>query len=148
GDLVVGPLPAHHGDAVRGHLHVAGMGGHVHARLAHGHVAGEDLPHLGVETLRVHADHVGEVVPHLVHHVMGHVAVHGPVPRRVGDELDGAGAPGGHQHGRLGPLTRGGDAPAVGLGDVERVAVQVDRVVIHRAQVAEAQAHALTGACH
>ena len=37
------------------------------------------------------------------------------------------------------------DRAAVGRRDAEVVAVQVDRVVVHRAQVAEADAHALAG---
>ena len=37
-----------------------------------------------------------------------------------------------HEHGRLRPLRRRRDRPAVGRGDLEVVAVQVDRVVVHR----------------
>jgi hypothetical protein len=42
-----------------------------------------------------------------------------------------------------GQLRRLGDVAAVGRRDLEGVAVQVDRVVVHRAEVAEADAHAL-----
>ena len=38
-----------------------------------------------------------------------------------------------------------GTAPPSVADDLERVAVQVDRVVVHRAEVAEADAHALAG---
>ena len=44
-----------------------------------------------------------------------------------------------------GQLCRLRDPPAVGLGDAERVTVKVDRVVIHRAEVADPDAHALAG---
>ena len=68
-----------------------------------------------------------------------------PVARLVGDELDVARAADADEHRRLGPLRRERDVAAVGRGDLEVVAVQVDRVVVHRAQVAEADAHAVAG---
>jgi hypothetical protein len=82
-------------------------------------------------------------VAHLVHHVVGHVAVHRPVAGLVGDELDVAGAADRDEDGGLGPLRRDRERAAVGRHDLEVVAVQVDRVVIHGAQVAEADPHAV-----
>ena len=58
--------------------------------LAHRHVAGQERAHLLVQVARLHADHVGELVAHLVHDVVGHVAVQRPIAGRIGDELDGA----------------------------------------------------------
>src|SRR5262249_14572825 len=92
GDDVVLSLRPDHGDAVAGHGHL--HGGHVAlAVLAHGGVAGDQLADPLVEVALLDPDHVGEAVAHLVHHVVGHVAVQGPVARLIGHELDGPGAP-------------------------------------------------------
>ena len=77
-----------------------------HAVLAHRHVARQQLAEPCGSTCGLHADHVRGAVAHLVHHVMGHVAVHRPVAGLVGDELDRARAADGHEHRRLGVLRR------------------------------------------
>jgi hypothetical protein len=116
GDAVVFSLRAHHRDGIRRHrhAHVPHVG---HSGLAHRHVARHHLADPLVECPRVHPDQVGGAVPHLVHHVVGHVATHGPVARLVRHELDRARAADGDQHGRLRPLRRLGDLAPVGLGD-------------------------------
>src|SRR5581483_1294436 len=137
GDVVERSLTADHRDAVGrdGHSHVTHV---AHAGWTHRHVVRQERTHLLIEASGFNADHVGYLVPHLVHDVVRHVAVHGPVTRIVGDELDRACAADGHQHGRLRPLTGFRNLPAVGLGDLEVVAVKMDGMVIHRGQVADA----------
>ena len=132
------------GGACSGHLDMPPMLGH--AVVAHGHVAGQQTLHLCVQIARLDADHVRELVPHLVHHVMGHVAMHRPVAGLVGDELDGPRLPNGDQHGRLELLRRLGDLSAVGLRHAKLIAVQVDRVMVHRGDIRDPDAHALVRA--
>ena len=64
-----------------------------------------------------------------------------PVAGVVGDELDVARLGDADEHGVAGPPRGLRDAAAFGAGDVEGVAVQVHRVVIH-AEVHEPDAHA------
>ena len=79
---------------------------------------------------------------HRVHRVVRLVAVHRPVARRVCDELDRAHLADGDIHRDLGPARLFGHPAAVGAGDLELEAVDVDRVIGH-GQVAHAHAHAL-----
>ena len=70
--------------------------------------------------------------------------MHGPVAGVVGGELDGAGAADGDEDRGLGPAARLGNHAAVCLGDGEVVAVEVDGVVVHRAEIADAETDAVT----
>ena len=78
------------------------------------------------------AEHVRHVVAHRVHRVVRLVAVKRPVALDVGDELDGARRADGHVHRRLRAPRRPRDIAAVGADLLERVAVHVDRMAIHR----------------
>ena len=78
---------------------------------------------------------------------MGHVAVHRPVAGIVGDEFDRPCAAYRHKDRRFRPLTASGICATVRLGDLPRMAVNVDRVVIHRREIAEADAHAVAELC-
>ena len=85
---------------------------------------------------------------HLVHDVVGHVAVKCPVAGSIGDEFDVARLPHRDQDGRLRPLGRQGDVFTVGRGDAEVIPVDVHRVVVHRAQVAQAKPDPISGLAH
>ena len=80
---------------------------------------------------------------HLVHHVMGHVAVQRPVAGVAATNSIVRVVPTGTSTVVSGMRARRRDRAAVGRDDLERVAVEVDRVVIHRAEVPEADAHAV-----
>ena len=75
-------------------------------------------------------------MPHLIHDVMGHVAVKCPVAGSIGDEFDVACLSDGNQSRCFGPLGRKRDVLAVRRRDSEVMTVDVHRVMVHRAQVA------------
>src|SRR5690606_18274674 len=102
----------------------------------------------GIQLAGFHANHVGDAVAHLVHDVVGHVAMHSPVTWGVGYELDVARSAGGHQHGGLWPLRRQRHDTAVGSDYLEVVSMQVDRMVIHRTQVAKTDSNAFAELAH
>jgi len=104
----------------------------------------DDASELGVEVAGVGADEVGAVVAHLVHRVVGHVAVQRPVAGGAGDELDGAGGADRDEHGGLGDASGGRDGAAVGSDQLEGMTVEVEWVVVHRAEVAEPDANQIT----
>jgi len=66
----------------------------------HRHVVGEKTLHASIEALWIHAQHVRQPVSHLIHNVVGHVAVKGPNlrARRRQTRCRGV-APNGHEHG-------------------------------------------------
>ena len=123
-----------HGDAVgrNRHSHLAHV---AHAGVAHGHVAGQQRADALAQAAGLDADHVREVVAHLVHHVMGHVAVHRPVAGVVGDELNHARAADGNQHGVDRCYPGVGHFAAVDLDQVGLEPMQMNRVMIHRARL-------------
>ena len=135
-------IAAHHGDGVFGAGHVHGFH-FAHAFGAHRHVGvgGEGVYFLGEAGL-IDADHVGDVVTHGVHGVVGFVAVESPIAGVVGDELNVAGGSDGDVDGVFRPARGGGDGSAVGAGDLEHVTVEVDGVVVH-GEIAEADADAV-----
>ena len=70
---------------------------------------------------------------HLVHDVMGHVAMQGPIAGGIGDELNRAGCSHRNQRGYLRPPRRLWNHAAIGLGNPELMPMQVDRMVVHGA---------------
>ena len=137
-----------HRDTIRRHRHDLRHPPHIHAGVAHGHIARQERTHLLVQIPGLHPHHVRKLVAHLVHDVVRHMAVEGPVAGRIGDKLDSARLPDRDQHGRFRPLRRQGDILAVGRGDAEVIPVDVDRVVVHGAQVAQTDAHLIAGFAH
>jgi len=78
--------------------------------------------------------------------VVCEMAVHRPVPGRIGDKLNISCRAHRYQNGRFRPLRRFRNATSVGCRDLERIAVQVDRMVVHRAQIPKSHADPLTRA--
>ena len=74
---------------------------------------------------------------HLIHDVVGHMAVEAPVTGRIRDELDVARLPHRNQDGRLRPLSRQRDIFTVRRRDAEMMPVDVHRVMVRGAQVAQ-----------
>ena len=75
---------------------------------------------------------------HLIHHVVSHMAVKRPVARRIGDEFDIARLADADQHRGFGPLRRKRNIFTVGRRDSEMIAVDVHRMMVHGAKVADA----------
>src|SRR5207249_4981314 len=140
-------LAALHRDTVFRHGH-AHPGHLAHTGVAHRHVRGQEAADLLVEVPRLYPDHVGNVVAHLVHNVVGHVAVQRPVPWLVGHELEGPRAADLHQDGRLYLLGRRRDLPTVSLRDFELIPMEMDGVVVRGAQVDQTDFHAVTEPGH
>ena len=69
---------------------------------------------------------------HLVHDVVCHVAVHGPVTRVIGDKFDVARLANGNEYAGFRPPRAFRDFAPVRFSFPKRVAVQMDGVVIHR----------------
>ena len=84
-------------------------------------------------------------MPHLIHHVMGHVAVKRPIAGRVCNEFDVARLSDPDQHRRFRPLRRKRNITAIGCRDPEVITMDVYRVMIHRAQVAQSDANSIPG---
>src|ERR1700682_1150262 len=74
---------------------------------------------------------------------MRHVAMHRPVAGIVGNEFNGARAADLNEHGRFDLLRRLGNLPAVGFYNAKTVAVQMHRMMIHRAQIHETETDAI-----
>ena len=115
-----------------------------HAVLAHGHVAGQQSPDLGLHAGLIHAKRVGDVVPHRVHGVVRHVAVQGPVTGHR-NELQVASLTNADDLCDLAAPLRSWPTSAIAAGDLEARPMHVDRVIPH-GQIADANAHALTRA--
>ena len=102
---------------------------HVHARVAHGHIARQEWTYLLVQIPGLHAHHVRKLVPHLVHDMVRHMAVEAQSPGVVGDRSMCAFA-GPDQHSRFRPLRRQRDIFTVGCRDAMMLPVDVDRMVV------------------
>ncbi len=147
GDVAISAFGTEHGDRIGrvGHSHI-GHARHVgHAVLTHGHVHGQNGLDDRAQRSGIDANHVGAVMAHLVHDVVGHMAVERPIAGGRGDKFDGAGGSDRNEDGGLRNLRGAGDTAAIHVGDDKVGAVQVDRVVFHGTQVANADAHAVTG---
>ena len=66
---------------------------------------------------------------------------------RVGDKLDHPRRADRHDHGRLRPARGLRHWPTVGFDDLERVPVEVDRVMAHRPEVAKPDPYELVVLC-
>jgi hypothetical protein len=82
---------------------------------------------------------------HLIHNMMRHVAMDCPIPRRVGYEFDIARLPDANQNRRFRSLRGKRNVPSVSARDSEVITVNVQRVMIHRAEVAETDANLIAG---
>ena len=112
-----------------------------HAVLPHRHIGGQELADGAINGARIDAEQIGKAVAHLVHDMMGHMTMHGPVAGIVSHKFDRARGTGRHQNRGVGVLGRLGNFAAIGLGDAEGIAVQMDGVVVHAREIAEADAH-------
>ena len=72
---------------------------------------------------------------HLVHRMMGHVAVERPVAWSIRDKINRTGAADLDKYGGFDLLGRLGDLATVGSGNLEIYAVKVHRMVVHGAEV-------------
>ena len=84
-------------------------------------------------------------MPHLIHDMVRHMAVESPVARRIGYELDRPSLPDANENSRFRPLGGKWNLSTVSCGDPEMMTVNVQRMVVHRAQVTESNAHFITG---
>ena len=80
---------------------------------------------------------------HLVHDVVGHMAMHGPVPGIVGDKFNGSGCAHRNECRGFRPAGRFRNQAAIGHDFFKGVAVKVDRVMVHGGQIADADPDAL-----
>ena len=108
--------------------------------LQHAHAAFHVVP-AGIAPRGHHARHAADSRGHLVHVVVRQVAVQHPVAGIVGDELDIARLRNADEHSVARPPRGFGNPAAFGAGDVEGLAVQMHRMMVH-AKVHEADAHA------
>jgi hypothetical protein len=121
-DVAKRSLAATHGNTVVRHWHAHAC--HVaHTGLAHRHIRGQEALDLCIEIPRLHPNHIGNVMAHLIHGVVSHMAVQRPVSWGVGDELEGARAADLHQNGCLYLLGRRRDGSAIRLRDGELIPV-------------------------
>ena len=86
-------------------------------------------------------------MPHRSHRVVRLVAVERPVARRIRDELERAHLAHRHVHCHFGPSSLFRNPAAIGAGDREVDAVQMNRVIGH-GEVAHANAHPVSQAHH
>ena len=95
-DVVVFAWRADHRDTVARdlHAHFAHVG---HAALAHCHITAEKCAYSFVEVAWAYPDKIRRVMPHLVHCVVGHMAVHRPVAGIVRNKFHGSGLTDRHQ---------------------------------------------------
>src|SRR5207245_2633600 len=129
-----------HGNAVAwgAHLH------HLpHPVLAHEHCPGHDAIHLLLEAGGVHRQHVWYAMPHLVHHEVGDMVVQSAVAGIIRFELDVPRRSYRHHDGSLRKLGRSGGRAAIRTNDPEAVAVEMDRVGIHTAEIPDTDPNAL-----
>ncbi len=80
---------------------------------------------------------------HLVHGVVSHMAMHGPIAGFVRNEIEGASRADGSEDSGFHLLGGFGDLAAIGFGDAKLVAVEVDGVMVHGVDVGEPDANAL-----
>ena len=132
----VGVCSDAHGAAECGAVVIALGDGRRALQHAHAGLHVDTRMHSGSARARHAADGGG----HLVHVVVREMAVEHPVAGIVGDEFDVACLRNADEHGVARPPRRLRDAAAFGAGDVEGVAVQVHRVMVH-AEVHEPDAH-------
>src|SRR5271157_925495 len=86
-DIVMFAWRAQHRNTVARawHSHFAHVG---HPVLAHCHVTGEKRAYSSSEIAWTYSDEIRCVMPHLIHGVMGHMAMHRPIAGIVGNKFD------------------------------------------------------------
>ncbi len=136
-DRSEGTEARHHRQRVVGHRHLH----RAHCRHSvrpHRHVVGHELAHAAGKVALVDADEVFHVMAHGVHGVVGLVAMERPIAGRVGHHVEGAYCANGNIYRCLRPLRAFRHPAAVGTGHREAVTMQMDRMMIHRSKVSEA----------
>src|SRR5664279_6163977 len=111
--------------------------------MTHRHVPRHYPRQLRIESVRISSDEIRSGMSHLIHSVMSHVTMQSPVPRCACDKLDHAHRAHRYQHGGLRDTSARWHGSTIGCDDLERVTMEVDRMVIHRTQVAEPNADAV-----
>lgn len=116
-----------------------------HSCVPHGHEGGKEFVQFCFKPLEIDADHIGNVMVHSVHRVVGLMTMQRPIARSIGDKLDVDSVANGNIDRGCEVLGGFWTPPSSIGGDSECIAVEVDWMAVH-AEVAVADPHPLISA--